>query len=138
MSLIHFSPERCVGCGACVGVCLDEQDNLPVTAPPLRRLVCVETPERVTWYSVGCLHCDDPACVGACPKGCISRDEATGLVGLDTAACIGCGACARKCPHGAVVIEGRKAHKCTGCAGGTPRCVTACPSRALTFTPQTP
>lgn len=45
--------------------------------------------------------------------------------------CIGCGACARICAHGAPIIENKKAHidldKCVGCG----RCIGACPMDAV-------
>jgi Fe-S-cluster-containing hydrogenase component 2 len=48
-----------------------------------------------------CLNCSDQACLKACSVGAI-RSEAGEL--RITQACNGCGACVRKCPHGAIRI----------------------------------
>lgn len=135
----NFHPELCVGCGACVGACLDEKDAFPVAEIPLRRLKRHETAGgRITWYSLACLHCESSECVEACPKDCYARDPATGTVQLDSSACIGCGACVRACRYEGVVYDAAgKATKCDGCLerlrlGLLPRCVEACPRYAIT------
>ena len=46
--------------------------------------------------------------------------------------CIGCGACAEKCPKKVVKIRDEKAYICDTC-GGDPKCVQMCPQNALTF-----
>ena len=144
-SIIRFAfhPERCVGCGACAGACLDEHDGFPVEGEPIRVLRQAERirngrPE-ITWFSLSCLHCEDPACARICPKKCFSRDEAASTVILDSRNCVGCGACRAACSFDAIRFtpEG-KAFKCDGCAarlkkGQKPRCVEACPVYALTI-----
>ena len=104
-----FHPELCVGCGACVGACLDENDNLPIERPLLRSLHRVEQVRKsganLLWYSLACLHCDSHDCWDACPKGCFSLDAATGTVQLDNTNCIGCHACEMACRYQAVVFE---------------------------------
>jgi Fe-S-cluster-containing dehydrogenase component len=138
----NFHPELCVGCDACVGACLDEQDDLPVTKAPLRRVYQQERirggKPSITWYSVACLHCDAHPCAQVCPKGCFSLDAATGTVQLDNTDCIGCRACAKACPLDGIVFQGEKADKCDGCLerlkmGLRPRCVDACPRYAITI-----
>ncbi len=138
-----FHPELCVGCGACIGACLDEQNNLPVTKPLLRTLWRAEQNSRrgphITWYSLACLHCENPACEDACPRGCFSTDPATGTVQLDSTRCIGCRSCAGACRYRAIAFdENGRAVKCDGCRdrllyGMLPRCVEACPRRAITI-----
>ena len=138
-----FHPELCVGCGACVGACLDENDNLPIERPLLRSLHRVEQVRKsganLLWYSLACLHCDSHDCWDACPKGCFSLDAATGTVQLDNTNCIGCHACEMACRYQAVVFEADgKANKCDGClerlrSGRLPRCVEACPRHAITI-----
>ena len=125
-----------------MGACLDEHDAFPVEGEPLRRLLKHERTRtgkvQITWYSLGCLHCQEPECAAACPKKCFYVDTQTGTVQLDSTACVGCGACARACRYGAIRLAGgHKSAKCDGCAGRLregrlPRCVEACPAMALT------
>ena len=88
-----------------------------------------------------CKHCDEAACIDACQvEGAIyKRDD--GLVIIDPEKCTGCKSCVDACPNDAIFINESLniAQKCTGCAhlldGGwkEPRCVDACPTRALKF-----
>ena len=77
-------------------------------------------------------------CIDVCPLTCISRDEETGMVIVDDADCIGCGACSDACPVSAPKIVDGKMRKCDGCnerikAGMIPACVRSCPTGALSF-----
>jgi uncharacterized Fe-S center protein len=51
-------------------------------------------------------------------------------------ACLGCGLCSKRCPYGAIKVEGGKARvdysSCTGCL----ECYFACPNKALRVTTQ--
>ena len=91
--------------------------------------------------SLACNHCEDPACLKACPTRAISR-RADGIVLLDGRKCVGCRYCEWSCPYGAPRYDARRGvmTKCDFCAdlvgaGGRPACVTACPMRALDFGP---
>ena len=46
-----------------------------------------------------CNHCDNPACVAACPTGAMVKDPETGIVSPDAEVCIGCGSCVSACPR---------------------------------------
>ncbi|QKF07242.1 4Fe-4S dicluster domain-containing protein [Berryella wangjianweii] len=95
-----------------------------------------------------CMHCGEPACVIACPTGCLQKDEDTGFVVLDTDKCIGCQYCRSACPfdvprHTGVGLDGMgiTINKCTGCVDRvrhdrSPACVTACQPEALDFGPR--
>ena len=92
--------------------------------------------------SLGCQHCNDPACVQVCPTGAMHKDAETGLVSVDAGKCIGCGYCAMACPYNVPTVDRTLGHsvKCDGCAervaeGKNPMCVDACPLRALEFGP---
>lgn len=143
----------CHGCKACELACKDVND-LKVGARLRRvRTICgghwikderygSYTPEGVFSYSVSfsCGHCDNPACVAACPVSAMVKDPQTGIVWNDTQACIGCGACHEACPYGApqLVADEGVTRKCDCCKdilakGGEPVCVGACPQRALHF-----
>lgn len=68
--------------------------------------------------------------------GCGSRAgkmemHSSGKPHVDQERCVGCGACAKNCAHGAITITNRKASidhgKCVGCG----RCIGACPMDAV-------
>lgn len=103
---------------------------------------------EVVPMSMSCNHCAEPVCMKVCPVKAISKDEEFGAVIVDSAKCIGCGACAKACPWGAPqyfeALEktplGSPEHphmtKCDMCvdrlrAGLKPACVASCPGRAL-------
>ncbi|MFP4071187.1 MAG: 4Fe-4S dicluster domain-containing protein [Desulfovibrionales bacterium] len=88
----------------------------------------------------GCMHCEKPICVSACPTGATYRDENDGIVKIDEDLCIGCGNCLPACPYGARFRDPvRKiADKCNYCperraAGLPPACVDTCPTKARVF-----
>ena len=75
--------------------------------------------------------------MSVCPKGAISPAGVLGekgyeIIKVDEEKCIGCGACAEKCPKHVVKIREDKAKICDTC-GGDPTCVKTCPQNALTF-----
>jgi len=95
---------------------------------------------RVVFQPGGCMHCDQPTCVAACPTGATSKDPADGTVGIDRGLCIGCGQCLPACPYSARYRhpELKVADKCDFCAerraaGLQPACVDTCPTKARTF-----
>lgn len=140
---ISFYPELCVACGACSVACMDQNDILPQEGEePLRRAYQIDFIDEsgmahIGYFSSACKHCDDAACIDACPANCLSKDPETGFTVFDTTNCIGCRSCAMACPHGAPCM-GRdgKMIKCYGCnervkAGLMPACVSVCPFDAL-------
>ncbi len=88
----------------------------------------------------GCMHCDQPTCVDACPTGATWKSKEDGSVYIDQNMCIGCGNCIPACPYGARFRNPykRKAEKCDYCVerraqGLDPACVTTCPTKARVF-----
>ena len=93
------------------------------------------------WYfcKQQCMHCEYPACVEACPRKALYKNE-WGAVLKDYKKCVGCQYCVYACP-----FEIPKYHKpsdtvtkCTLCAdrveaGGIPACAKTCPTGALQF-----
>ena len=93
----------------------------------------------VQLFSGRCQHCDDPACVAACPAGAAWKRE-DGIVLVDDTLCSGCELCVPACPHEARWLNPKTdtIGKCTFCqprvdAGLPPACVQTCVGGALHF-----
>ena len=87
-----------------------------------------------------CNHCQDPACLKACPVNAITKRASDGIVLIDQEKCIGCRYCIWACPYGAPQWnEGtKKVEKCTMCVdridkGLQPACATTCVGKALNY-----
>ena len=136
--------ERCTRCDDCVRSCAATHEGEP-------RFVRQGATLGSLQFTQACMHCVDPVCMIGCPTGAIHRDEATGVVGVNDATCIGCSVCADSCPYnniqmverrdeqGAIVFDQQtgqpvlRASKCDLCndrATG-PACQDACPHDAL-------
>lgn len=140
---------RCFGCQTCVVIC--KVNNLIPGDAYWGRLESLdgEIPYqatgtfpnvRMSFRPTLCNHCDNPACVAACPAGAITKDDTTGIVSIDTDVCIGCQTCATACPYGAPAFDEQDnvMQKCDFCAsrvnnGLEPFCVESCPGRARIF-----
>jgi anaerobic dimethyl sulfoxide reductase subunit B (iron-sulfur subunit) len=103
----------------------------------------------VLGLSVGCNHCDKPACIEVCPMQIITKEPEYGIVLVDNTNCISCGKCRDACPWDAPQFYDPnfrkyaqedplrpKMTKCTFCldrirGGLKPACVAACFNRAL-------
>lgn len=155
MCLIDTS--RCIGCRACQAAC-KQWNQLPAEKTTFTG--SYENPPRFssnTWCRVafrehgdngrvdwlmskqGCMHCNDAACMQACPAGAIYRTE-YGTVNIDEVRCIGCNYCVVACPFRVVGFDRRtsKARKCTFCIdrlanGLEPACAAACPTGSISF-----
>jgi len=150
---------KCIGCKACQVACMEWNDirddvgtNLGVYDNPIdltdrswtvMRFYEEELPGKgLQWLIVkdGCLHCDDPACLRACPAPGALVQYANGIVDFQQEQCIGCGYCQTACPFNIprYSVKDEKAYKCTLCSdrvavGLEPACIKACPTQALTF-----
>jgi Fe-S-cluster-containing dehydrogenase component len=141
---IYLDINLCVGCGACVVACMDQNDIYPEKSQTaFRRIYQVEAGEfptaRIQQISVACMHCQDSPCVVGCPTGAITKDERFGAVLVNQAQCIGCHSCAMACPFGVPRYDqDEKMQKCNLCIERVgvsldPACVRVCPMRALKF-----
>ena len=102
-----------------------------------------ELPQKgLQWLIVkdGCLHCEDPGCLRACPAPGAIVQFANGIVDFQQENCIGCGYCQTGCPFNIprYSLKDQKAYKCTLCSdrvavGLEPACIKSCPTQALTF-----
>jgi len=88
----------------------------------------------------GCMHCEDPGCLKACPSPGAIVKYANGIVDFISEHCIGCGYCIKGCPFDVPRISAtdNKAYKCTLCSdrvgiGLEPACVKTCPTGAIIF-----
>jgi formate dehydrogenase iron-sulfur subunit len=111
----------------------------------LMRFAEYENPQRngeLEWLirKDGCMHCEDPGCLKACPAPGAIVQYANGIVDFHEENCIGCGYCITGCPFDIPRISKRdhKAYKCTLCSdrvavGLEPACIKACPTGALVF-----
>jgi Fe-S-cluster-containing dehydrogenase component len=131
---IQTDSRLCRDCQACTLACSlyhEKECNLG-----LARLVVSKDMARYAFNILFCQHCDEPACLLACPTEAMLRDERGVVLILDDA-CIRCGACAAACPYNALFYYAPQDRylKCDLCAGraGGPVCVELCPVGALTL-----
>ena len=138
--------QRCMACHTCEIACAIAHSS----SKDLTKMVEQgETPGyRVNVEAYGdravpinCQHCEEPACVMACPTGAIHRAGEGGPVLYDEERCIGCRLCVQACPFGVITIstDGKRVLKCDLCVERLakhklPACVSACPTKALEFT----
>jgi len=85
-----------------------------------------------------CNHCDNPACLIACPNDAIYKRSEDGLVVVHDDLCKGAQDCVSACPYAKTYYNDRtaKANKCIGCyprveKGTAPACVAQCNGRAM-------
>lgn len=148
MRRVYAIEAWCVDCRRCEVACKtfhskskDTLKALLVEYPaPVSRIRVAGGPSRSV--AVSCRHCERPACVEACISGAMTKNAKTGVVSVDPAQCVGCRTCVAVCPYGCVRVEelGHRAValKCDACGeelgeAGEPRCVAACPNRALVY-----
>ena len=109
---------RCVGCGACVLAC--RLENGWSSENPWRRVLPLNLRRRpggpTYFLSVACHHCEQPACIAACPSRAYEK-RADGVVVHHEARCIGCRYCEMACPFGAPKYDATKGvmTKCDFC-----------------------
>jgi len=131
--------DRCIGCHACEMACKNEyQLEATIRWRKVYQLPenGLEAPGRY-FASLACNHCENPACLKACPAKAYSKRE-DGIVIHHPERCIGCKMCMLACPYKVPVFneKTKKVEKCHMCAdkqdrGEMPACVAACPMEAL-------
>lgn len=132
--------DRCIGCSACAVACKNEYQQ----TPDIRWRKVYFTPDGTfeqpirACVSLACNHCEQPACLKACPAGAYEKRE-DGIVVHRAEACIGCKMCLLACPYRVPCYNQKtgKVEKCDMCAnrqdkGLAPACVEGCPMDAIT------
>jgi Fe-S-cluster-containing dehydrogenase component len=136
---ISVNPEVCTGCKTCELACALYREK--ECNPDRARVKVYRREEKglVNAVPVLCRHCDEPACLPACPTGAIFRDGKKNLVRIDEEPCTACGECVRACPIEAPQVDEQKgiAVACDLC-DGAPQCVELCHSGSLSWTPYNP
>jgi Fe-S-cluster-containing dehydrogenase component len=150
-----YDATKCVGCKACVVACKDSA-KLPADT---RASKLYDAPEGLNEYTKNviqlaksdsgetsyvkkqCMHCVDPACVGACMLGALHKGK-YGIVSWDANLCVGCRYCQMACAFNVPKFEWSKAApklvKCELCKdrladGKQPACTEVCPRQAVVF-----
>ena len=146
---VKGNPDLCIGCRTCMIGCVVEHEGRrifeidPDGYDFNPRLHMVKTAKISV--PVQCKHCENPACMAACPVNCIK--VINDAVVIDTDSCIGCKSCVQACPFGAIDMVSKigtsqadgsmrvVANKCDLCVGtgNGPACVRVCPTSALTL-----
>ena len=150
---------RCIGCKACQAACMEWNNLRPEMeyfdgayenphdlnpgAWTLMRFTEYEDEKgNLEWLirKDGCMHCEDPGCLKACPAPGAIVQYANGIVDFISENCIGCGYCVKGCPFDIPRINpvDHKSYKCTLCSdrvnvGLEPACVKTCPTGAIMF-----
>ena len=91
---------RCIACYGCTIRCIEEH-MLPPDMLWSRVLISetgIAPSAKKMIYPVLCNHCQEPACVDACPTGATQQHE-DGIVWVDADKCIGCRYCLIACPY---------------------------------------
>jgi formate dehydrogenase iron-sulfur subunit len=151
---------KCIGCKACQSACLEWNDmreevgvnvgtydnphDLTPNMFTLMRFSEWVNPDSgsLEWLirKDGCMHCEDPGCLKACPAPGAIVKYSNGIVDFVHENCIGCGYCVKGCPFDIPRISkvDQKAYKCTLCSdrvavGQGPACAKACPTQCISF-----
>ncbi len=150
---------KCIGCKACQVACMEWNDlrdevgtnagtydnprDLTAQSWTVMRFSEVEVEQgRLEWLirKDGCMHCDDPGCLKACPAPGAIVQYRNGIVDFHEEHCIGCGYCIAGCPFDIPRLSKKdsKVYKCTLCSdrvavGMEPACIKTCPTGALVF-----
>ncbi|OYD66362.1 UNVERIFIED_ORG: formate dehydrogenase iron-sulfur subunit [Burkholderia sp. CF145] len=108
---------KCIGCKACQTACMewnDLRDEVGITTGvydnprdltehswTVMRFTEYENPKGDLEWLIrkdGCMHCEDPGCLKACPSPGAIVQYTNGIVDFHEENCIGCGYCIAGCP----------------------------------------
>ena len=123
--------DSCTGCGLCQIVCSMVKEKAP--NPARARISIKRLVMDGLMIPYICLNCKKPACIEACHRQAIIKDERTGWVTIDRDKCNNCALCVGACPFSALVVTPEKEVLLCDVCDGNPRCVEICPTRAIQF-----
>ena len=143
---------KCNACYSCFIACKDEywdNDYPPYSAAQPRHgqsWIRIEKKEggsyphiRVSYMPIPCMQCNAAPCIKAAKNRAVYK-RPDGIVIIDPEKAVGQRQIVDACPYGAIFWNEEKqlTQKCTFCVhmleeGKIPRCVKACPSKAMIF-----
>ena len=151
-----YDATLCIGCKTCNVACRQANDLPPDTsgygeglydAPNSLNgstktvIQLYKEAEEQSFVKKQCMHCVDPACVGACMLGALKKGQ-FGVVSYDVNKCVGCRYCQAVCPFNVPQFQWTKVAprivKCELCKerlaeGKEPACTEVCPRKAVIF-----
>ncbi len=103
--------QRCVGCGACVISCKNENNVQGEVAWASRISLTVGKFPNVRYEYIPtlCNHCENAPCVKGCPTSAMHKIEGN-ITMHDPDKCIGCRYCLINCPYGVIHFNERETH----------------------------
>jgi len=151
-----YDTTRCIGCRACTVAC-KEANKLKADVDGYGAGL-YDAPEGLNEYTKTviqlhrddttssfvkkqCMHCIDPACVGACMLSALKKGP-FGVVSYDPDKCVGCRYCEVACPFNVPKFQWSnttpKIVKCELCRdrlaeGKEPACTEVCPRQAVIY-----
>lgn len=153
-----YDTTKCIGCKACVVACkeangmpadvdgyggglYDAPEGLNQYTKNVIQLYRDDDAKELSYVKKQCMQCVDPACVGACMLGALTKGK-FGVVSYDASLCVGCRYCQAACPFNVPQFEWAKLApkivKCELCRdrlekGKEPACTEVCPRGAVVF-----
>ncbi len=132
----YFDTERCIQCRTCEIACKSIR-NLDAGVK-LRQVIETWTGTYPTvhraFFSLSCMHCEEPPCIDGCPELAIRKQAVDGIVIVDPDRCNGCRKCLAACPYHIPQFGlNGKMYLCDYCIGAAsqPACTESCPTEAL-------
>jgi CRP-like cAMP-binding protein/Fe-S-cluster-containing hydrogenase component 2 len=93
--ILVIDQERCTACSNCIDACERRHGNSRLQL----RGIQVDT----YMFPTACRHCDDPTCLMCSVDGIVRLPS--GEIKIVPENCIGCGACAQRCPYGNISMH---------------------------------
>ena len=104
--------QRCVGCGACVIACKNENNVKQdvAWASRISRTVGQFPNVKYEYIPTLCNHCEKAPCVTGCPTGAMHKADGD-ITMHDPDKCIGCRYCIINCPYGVIQFNEEEVHR---------------------------